>query len=150
MKEIERKFLVDNAKWKLVEKPIPSTIVQGFIAKSETVVVRIRISSGQGFLTIKGKTKGISRTEFEYQVPIVEAQQMLDELTDKRIVKKRYEVKYADHLWEVDEFEGPLNGLILAEIELKSETEDFECPPWVTEDVSKDASFYNAVLIDRC
>lgn len=150
MKEIEYKFLVDQIKWDQVNKPEPVLIVQGFLAKSEELAVRVRIKGSKGFLTIKGKTEGISRTEFEYEIPLNEAKTMLSELTDKKIMKKRYEILFQGKIWEVDEFEGKLSGLILAELEVNGETETFEKPDWVTKDVSTDPNYYNAVLIDRC
>lgn len=150
MKEIEYKFLVDQNKWDQVKKPEPDLIVQGFLAKTEQLVVRVRIKGSKGFLTIKGKTEGISRTEFEYEIPLIEAETMLSELTDKKIIKKRYEILFQEKTWEVDVFEGKLSGLILAELEVNDETETFEKPDWVTKDVSTDPNYYNAVLIDRC
>lgn len=150
MKEIEYKFLVDKAKWLQVEKPEPELIVQGFLSNSEDLVIRIRIKGDKGFLTIKGKTTGITRTEYEYEIPLNEAQEMLEGFIDKKIIKKRYTLEHAGKVWEVDVFEGKLSGLILAELEVESESESFEKPGWVTEDVSRNPNYYNAVLIDRC
>lgn len=150
MKEIEYKFLVDKAKWFQVEKPEPDLIVQGFLSNSEDLVIRIRIKGNKGFLTIKGKTTGITRTEYEYEIPLNEAQEMLEGFIDKKIIKKRYTLEYSGKEWEVDVFEGKLSGLILAELEVESESESFEKPDWVTEDVSRNPNYYNAVLIDRC
>lgn len=150
MKEIEYKFLVDKAKWLQVEKPEPELIVQGFLSNSEDLVIRIRIKGDKGFLTIKGKTTGITRTEYEYSIPLNEAQEMLEGFIDKKIMKKRYTLKHSGKAWEVDVFEGKLSGLILAELEVESESESFEKPDWVTEDVSRNPNYYNAVLIDRC
>ena len=149
MKEIEYKFLVDDKKWSAIEKPSPSLIVQGFIAKSKESTVRIRIKNEAAFLTIKGKTVGITRSEFEYEIPVSDAEQMLLEFTDKQIRKKRYIIPFKGNNWEVDVFEGHLSGLILAELEVQSENEKFELPIWVTKNVSEDERYYNAVLIDN-
>ena len=150
MQEIEYKFLVDAEGWSKLEKPEPTLIVQGYISKSVDSTVRVRIKGDQGFLTIKGKTEGITRSEFEYEIPLEEAETMIELFTDKHIRKHRYEVIVDGKTWEVDEFHGPLEGLILAELEVESEEETFEKPDWVTEDVSTDSDYFNAVLIDRC
>ena len=149
MKEIEYKFLVDDKKWSEIEKTSPSLIVQGFITKSKESTVRIRIKNEAAFLTIKGKTVGITRSEFEYEIPVSDAEQMLLEFTEKKIRKKRFIIPFKGHNWEVDVFEGHLSGLILAELEVQSENEKFELPNWVTKNVSEDERYYNAVLIDN-
>jgi CYTH domain-containing protein len=148
MKEIEHKFLVDHNKWELIEKSTPQLIVQGYISKSEEKTVRIRIKGDKGFLTIKGKTVGISRNEYEYEIPVSDAEKILIELTDKRIRKLRYEITFRGRTWEVDVFEGHLTGLILAELEVEDEDERFDLPDWITSDVSNDKRYYNALLID--
>ncbi len=150
MNEIEYKFLVDHQLWSAIEKPEPTLIVQGYISKSVDSTVRIRIKGKQGFLTIKGKTVGITRSEFEYEIPVENAEAMIALFTDKHIRKYRYEVMHSGKMWEVDEFHGALEGLILAELEVESEDEEFERPNWITEDVSTDPNYFNAVLIDRC
>lgn len=150
MKEIEYKFLVDRERWANVQKPDPELIVQGYISKSVESTVRVRIKGSKGFLTIKGKTVGISRSEFEYEIPVQDAETMIDLFTEKHIRKHRYEVIHAGKTWEIDEFHGPLEGLILAELEVESETETFEKPDWITTDVSTDPNYFNAVLIEKC
>ena len=147
--EIEYKFLVDADKWNALDKPEPSLIVQAYIHNSVDVTVRVRIKADKGFLTIKGKTEGVSRTEFEYEIPVKDAEEMIAQFSDKQIRKLRYEIAKEPHTWEVDVFEGKLAGLILAEIELNAEDEHFEKPNWVGEDVSSDPGYYNAVLINR-
>lgn len=149
-KEIEYKFLVDAERWAKVTKPEPHLIIQGFLSKNENLVVRIRIMDNQGYLTIKGKSDGLSRTEFEYEIPAEDARAMLSEFTGKFIQKKRYAIQIGAHCWEVDVFEGNLEGLILAELEVRSETEMFDKPEWIGKDVSADPAYYNAVLIDCC
>ncbi len=148
MKEIEYKYIVDKKKWELIEKPKPSLIVQGFLAKSKNITIRIRIKNDKAFLTIKGKTVGITRTEFEYEIPLSDARQMLSEFTERQIRKKRYLISHQGKEWEVDVFEGHLSGLILAELEVESENEKFALPDWVTKNVSEDERYYNSVLID--
>lgn len=150
MEEIERKYLVDLNLWSKLTKPAPKVIKQGYLLTDINKTIRVRVKEDQGYLTIKGATKGISRTEFEYEIPVEEANQLLDQFTSKYIDKLRYEIKVGSHLWEVDEFQGKLSPLIIAEIELNHENEDFEVPEWVTEEVSADPSFYNANLINRC
>lgn len=150
MIEIEYKYLVDPEKWESIQKPEPTLIVQGFLSKSADLVVRIRIRGDRGYLTIKGRSKGISRTEFEYEIPVSEAEAMLKEFTEKSIRKWRYEIIVHGKTWEVDVFEEKLAGLIVAELEVASEDEQFELPNWVTTDVSTDPNYYNAVLIERC
>ena len=148
--EIEYKFLVDKDTWNTSEKPEPSLIVQAYIHNSKELTVRVRIKGNQGFLTIKGATVGVTRSEFEYEIPVEEAKEMISQFSEKHIRKLRYEIPFGKHMWEVDVFEGKLTGLILAEIELKSEDEAFEKPNWVGEDVSTDEGYYNAVLIEKC
>lgn len=148
--EIEYKFLVDAKTWASVNKPNPKHILQGFISKNKDRFVRVRVIDEQGFLTIKGKSVGLARTEFEYEIPKKDAEELLDQFTDKYIEKLRYEIIYDGKTWEVDEFKGKLDGLILAELEVESEDEIFTRPNWVANDVSTDPSYFNAVLIDKC
>ncbi len=150
MKEIEHKYLVDRAKWDELNKPEPQTIIQGFLSRSEELVVRVRVKGKTGYLTIKGKSEGLARSEFEYIIPVEEAKAMLSEFSDKLIIKKRYEIDVNGKIWEVDVFEGALEGLILAELEVENEDEKFTLPDWVTVDVSTDPNYFNAVLIDKC
>jgi len=147
--EIERKFLVDHEKWDALIKPEPNHIIQAYLLNTPEKTIRIRVKGDKGFITIKGKTIGISRSEFEYGIPLSEANEMIDLFAEKTIDKYRYEIKIEKHLWEVDVFQGKLKGLILAEIELNSEAEKFVKPDWVTEDVSHDEQYYNAKLIEK-
>lgn len=149
MKEIEYKFLVDKAKWAKLSKPEAELIVQGYLYKGENLVIRVRIKGNKAYLTIKGKSVGISRSEYEYEIPVQEAEAMIAEFIDKCIRKYRYEIEFAGKTWEVDEFQGKLEGLILAELEVNSEEESIELPEWVNEDVSEDPNYFNAVLIDQ-
>jgi len=145
-KEIERKFLVDAEKLPALHDP--HYIRQGYIPGSVTATVRIRISNSNAFLTIKGRATGLTRSEFEYPIPLPDAQQMLEELCNSTvIIKKRYLIPYEGHTWEVDVFEGNNKGLIVAEIELSDENETFSKPDWITEEVSYDPRYRNSNLI---
>lgn len=148
--EIERKFLVNKEKWGAVDKPAPKQIVQAYLVSTPEKTIRVRIKGAKGFLTIKGATVGISRSEFEYEIPLEDAKQLIAQFAEKVIDKHRYEISVGNHVWEIDEFHGKLEGLVIAEIELDSEDEQFEKPVWVTEDVSTDPSYYNAKLIEKC
>jgi adenylate cyclase len=151
MVEIERKFLVDGDKWTSERmKSTSEGIIQTYLSKSAECTVRIRIKGDKGFITIKGKTTGISRSEYEYEIPLDEAKALIEEFGGKTIEKIRYTLLVGMHTWEIDEFKGKLEGLILAEIELQNENEQFEVPHWVTTDVSDDINYYNSKLIDRC
>ena len=147
--EIERKFLVKEQLWEAIEKPSPSRIVQAYLVNSAEKTVRIRIKGTKGFLTIKGPTQGISRSEFEYEIPLKDAEELISTFAEKVIEKFRYEISFKNHLWEVDVFTGKLEGLYLAEIELNSEDEHFELPEWVGEEVSTDPNYYNSNLINK-
>ncbi len=147
--EIERKFLVKEQLWQGIEKPSPSRIAQAYLVNSAEKTVRIRIKGTKGFLTIKGPTQGISRAEFEYEIPLKDADELISTFAEKVIEKFRYEISFKNHLWEVDVFTGKLEGLYLAEIELNSEDEHFELPDWVGEEVSTDPNYYNSNLINK-
>jgi CYTH domain-containing protein len=147
--EIERKFLVKEQLWEGIEKHSPSRIVQAYLVNSAEKTVRIRIKGTQGFITIKGPTQGISRAEFEYEIPLKDADELISTFAEKVIEKFRYEISFKNHLWEVDVFKGKLEGLYLAEIELNSEDEHFELPDWVGEEVSTDPNYYNSNLINK-
>ena len=143
--EIERKFLVREEK--LPPLPAPNVIRQGYIPTLSTSV-RIRIDSNHAFLTLKGKAKGLSRSEFEYAIPTPDAEAMLQELcTQPYISKKRYLIENRGHTWEVDIFEGKNKGLIVAEIELSDENETFTVPEWIAEEVSFDPRYRNSNLV---
>ena len=112
--------------------------------------VRVRTISDKAYLTIKGITVGASRTEFEYEIPVMDAEEMLDNLCEKPLIEKnRYMVEVGALTWEVDEFFGENEGLIIAEIELQSEDQPFDMPDWVTEEVTADPRYYNANLINH-
>ena len=145
--EIERKFLVLNDDWRaIVESDMK--IVQAYLASNEFSSTRIRIQDNRANINIKSATLGITRSEFEYAIPVVDAQSMIDDLCIKPVIEKtRYTVKHMQHSWEIDVFSGENQGLIVAEIELSSPDEPFETPSWIGEEVSNDARYYNACLV---
>ncbi|WP_189414991.1 CYTH domain-containing protein [Cellvibrio zantedeschiae] len=141
--EIERKFLVVNDSWR---SAIAVYFCQGYLNRSKERTVRIRVAGDQGFLTIKGASKGASRTEFEYEIPLADAKQMLALCDGPLIEKYRRKISFAGMLWEVDEFLGDNQGLVVAEIELESEEQAFEKPDWLGEEVTQDVRYYNSNL----
>lgn len=145
--EIERKYLVNKKEWEAFDKPEGKTIKQAYLLNEIEKTIRVRIKGDKGFLTIKGKTEGVTRTEFEYEIPFQDAEQLMKLYGKQSIEKVRYEITIANHIWEVDVFEGKNDGLIVAEIELQNENEAFEIPHWVAQEVSDDARYYNANLI---
>jgi len=144
--EIERKFLVDHEKWKKLEKPPGIKYRQGYLLSEEQRTIRIRVTSEQGFITFKGATTSITRDEYEYKIPVEDANHLLDAFALSEVAKLRYRINFAGKLWEVDEFSGDNEGLIMAEIELRHEDEKFSLPPWVTMEVSADKRYYNSCL----
>ncbi len=145
-KEIERKFLVDTSK--LPTLPKGYIMKQGYVP-TQGITVRARISNDQAFLTLKGKATGLSRSEFEYPIPVKDAEQILDELCAHPLIEKtRYLIPYREHTWELDIFEGDNQGLIVAEMELSCENENFAKPEWITEEVSHDRKYRNSNLIN--
>ena len=146
--EIERKFLIN--KNKLSDLKNGYTIKQGYIQTIDHTTVRVRIRNKEAFLTIKSKSLGASRLEFEYPIPLQDANEMLNKLCHtSRIEKTRYLIKHKGHLWEIDIFEGKNKGLIIAEIELESEDEKFAIPNWVTKEVTDDIKYFNSNLIEN-
>ena len=146
--EIERKFLLKNSDWKKIADA-GICIKQGYLNSSTRLTTRIRTKGNQGFITIKGKTIGISRAEFEYEIPFEDALNLLKLCQNSIIEKTRFEVKIENQSWEIDVFEGENQGLIVAEIELNSETESFEKPEWLGEEVSFENKYFNACLAEK-
>jgi adenylate cyclase len=144
--EIERKFLVDHETWQQTPKPLSTYFRQGYILSEANKTIRIRVTPDEAFITIKGGTKGISRLEYEYTIPAVDGEELLDNFGVSELVKRRYCVDVAGKVWEVDEFLGDNKGLLVAEIELDSEDEKFILPPWVTTEVTGDERYYNSNL----
>jgi len=149
--EIERKFLLKNDDWKsqVIETHV---IKQGYLQSgldaSQKSSVRIRISNDQANINIKSVDLTLIRQEFEYNIPLDDANQLLATLCDDTVIgKTRYHVPYGKHLWEVDIFDGENTGLQMAEIELNSLNEEFEIPPWIGGEVSDDKRYYNIYLL---
>jgi len=143
--EIERKFLVTGDGWR--SQAEGSIYRQGYIQTKGVATVRVRIADNQGFITIKGPAHGISRAEFEYPVPVADAEQMLATLCDRPLIEKtRYVLNYGALTWEIDEFHGDNNGLILAEVELMDVNQAIEPPDWLGEEVSDDPRYFNSNL----
>jgi adenylate cyclase len=147
--EIERKFLVDHEKWNQLNKPEGTHYRQGYILNNEQQTVRVRISDKQGFLNLKSNVSRITRKEYEYDIPLEDGIEILDVFAKSGTEKIRYRIPFAGKVWEVDEFLGDNRGLIVAEIELKSEDEAFETPNWVTDEVTDDGRYTNASLSVR-
>lgn len=143
--EIERKFLVSDDSWR---HGATGTIYrQGYLTIDPERTVRVRIAGERGFLTIKGKTEGMTRSEFEYPIPLKDAIQLLDTLCLRPLIEKtRYCVTYGGRTWEVDEFDGDNRDLILAEVELEASDEQVELPPWAGQEVTDDPRYFNASL----
>ena len=145
-KEIERKFLVFSDRYKEESKGIYCK--QGYICSDPKRIVRVRINNQKAYITIKGELKGATRPEYEYPIPVNDAEEMLDMLCEKPLIEKaRYKVDYKGFLWEIDEFYGENDGLILAEIEIDNESCNFPKPEWVGEEVTQDMRYYNSNLI---
>lgn len=143
--EIERKFLVDRKLWTPERDGVAYR--QGYLSSVEERVVRVRIAGDAAFLTIKGRSDNISRLEFEYPIPVEDAQTQLDLLCERPLIEKtRYEEKVGGHIWTIDVFHGENDGLILAEIELSDEDETFDRPPWLGKEVSDDPRYFNVNL----
>lgn len=142
--EIERKFLVIGDEWKTApHKPY----TQGYLSRQPTV--RVRRTGDKAFITIKGETQGVTRKEFEYAIPTGDAEELFKLCIGPLIEKTRFVVEHGGKKWEVDEFHGDNAGLVVAEIELKSEDEAFEKPQWLGREVSDDARYCNASLSER-
>ena len=145
-KEIERKYLISDDSWR--KDSYGTTYRQGYLSTVKERTVRVRTINEKGFLTIKGITIGATRIEFEYEIPSAEANEMLDDLCEKPIIEKtRYKIPHAGLTWEVDEFTGVNQGLIVAEVELESEDQAIDKPLWAGEEVSGDPRYFNANLI---
>ena len=147
--EIERKFLVSSDEWRR-SADSGTRFCQGYLVGAEKASVRVRIEGDRANLNIKSATLGVRRQEYEYPVPLEEAEEMLDTLCEKPLIEKtRYLVLHEGHTWEVDVFAGDNEGLVVAEIELNSEDEVFSAPPWLGEEVSGDTRYYNVCLVNH-
>ncbi|MDG4553927.1 MAG: CYTH domain-containing protein [Candidatus Competibacter sp.] len=144
--EIEHKFLVRDDRWRRkIERSV--RMRQGYLTSDARCSVRVRVAGGQGYLNIKSGTLGIQRSEYEYPIPLAEAEEILDTLCEQPLLEKtRHFVHFGAHLWEIDEFEGDNAGLIVAEVELSRPDEPFDRPDWLSTDVSHDIRYYNSQL----
>ena len=143
--EIERKFLVDGTKWRdSVEQSM--RYQQAYLSRDPDRTVRIRIVERNAWITVKSSTDGLRRSEFEYAIPLEDAVEMMKMCERPLVEKTRHLLRHAGNLWEIDEFAGENAGLIVAEIELESEDQDFEKPSWAGEEVTQDSRYYNSQL----
>jgi len=145
-KEIERKFLIDQQKWDNLSKPEGKLFRQGYLLSDKDKTIRVRATETKGFLTIKGQTTGATRMEYEYEIPVAEATELLDNFSLSELSKTRYEIPFSGKLWEIDVFLGANKGLVVAEIELDSEDEIFALPDWVSREVTEEEKYYNSNL----
>ena len=144
--EIERKFLVTGDAWR--ELAEGTMYRQGYLSTVEDRTVRVRTVGAKGYLTVKGITVGATRTEFEYEIPVADADTMLDELCIRPLIEKtRHKIPFNGLVWEVDEFAGDNDGLIVAEVELSHEDQELRLPNWIGEEVTGDPRYYNANLV---
>jgi adenylate cyclase len=144
--EIERKFLLRGDAWRALGELV--LLRQGYLSSDPARTVRVRIEGARGTITIKGRNSGATRAEWEYEIPLAEAGELLDTLCERPLIEKyRRCIVHAGHTWEVDEFLGENAWLAVAEIELASEDEAFERPDWVGAEVTGDARYYNSSLI---
>jgi len=146
--EIERKFLIDIKQLGKLENGY--AIKQGYIQTKDKTVVRVRVKNEEAFITVKGENVGATRLEYEYYIPLNDANEMLEKLCSKPIIDKtRYLVKYKNHTWEIDIFHKENDGLIVAEVELESEDETVELPKWIVKEVTDESKYYNSNLLDN-
>ncbi|MDJ0962277.1 MAG: CYTH domain-containing protein [Acidimicrobiia bacterium] len=144
--EIERKYLVVGDAWRALGQGM--TFRQGYLSTVKERTVRVRVVGDVGTLTIKGLTVGTTRAEYEYPIPVDDANQMLDTLCEEPVIDKtRFIVEHDGMTWEIDEFDGANAGLIVAEVELDSEDQTIELPEWIGDEVSHDPRYFNANLI---
>lgn len=144
--EIERKFLLVGDAWRTLGEPV--LLRQGYLSSDPDRTVRVRIEGDGGTLTIKGRSQGATRAEWEYPIPLAEAAELLDRLCEQPLIEKyRRRIAFGGHTWEVDEFLGANAGLAVAEIELASEEEPFDKPDWIGEEVTHDRRYFNSSLI---
>jgi len=146
--EVERKFLVIGDGWRKNARGVAYR--QGFLSTDPERTVRVRIAGTRGSITVKGRTVGARRAEFEYEIPSTDAREMLDTLCKRPLIEKvRYTLLVGSQTWEIDVFEGDNEGLVIAEIELASEEEAFEHPEWIGDEVTDDPRYFNSNLVAK-
>lgn len=147
-REIERKFLVANDSWR--GQAAGKCYRQGYLSTVKERTVRVRTVGDKGYITIKGVTVGATRPEYEYEIPQVDANEMLDRLCERPLIEKtRYRIQDGDHAWEIDEFEGENRGLVTAEVELEDEHQQVTLPGWIGKEVTEDPRYFNANLVTK-
>jgi adenylate cyclase len=145
-KEIERKFLVKDNTWR--GQDVGKRYRQGYLSTVKERTVRVRTVGDKGFITIKGITVGATRSEYEYEIPLADANEILDKLCERPLIEKtRYRIPQGGLLWEIDEFEGENRGLVMAEVELKDENQFVTLPSWTGQEVTRDPRYFNANLV---
>ena len=142
--EIERKFLLKSEEWRALGAPL--LLRQGYLSSDPAPVVRVRIEGKQAFMTVKSKSVGATRGEWEYPIPLADANELLALCAPPLVEKFRRKIAFAGNVWEVDEFLGVNAGLVVAEIELASENQAFERPDWIGAEVTHDARYFNSAL----
>lgn len=143
--EIEKKYLVKSDSWR--KDAVGVLYRQGYLSSGQGATVRVRVVGDKGYLTIKGKRTGFTAHEFEYQIPLQEANAMLEAFAVSSIIEKyRHKISFGGFTWEVDEFCGENQGLVLAEIELAAEDQSYPLPDWLGSEVTGDSRYYNANL----
>jgi adenylate cyclase len=148
--EIERKFLINTDAWRQDAASPGVPMRQGYLNDTGPGSVRVRIAGDRAQINVKSATLGVSRLEFDYPIPVADAELILERLcVGARIAKTRYHVRHGAHLWEIDVFEGDNAGLVVAEIELRHPDEPFELPDWAGAEVSYDPRYYNVALATR-
>lgn len=144
--EIERKFLLQGEAWRSLATGIRYR--QGYLSSAKERTVRIRTAGDAAFLTIKGLATGATRAEYEYAIPLEDGNEMLDTLAEQPLIEKvRYTIAHGNAVWEIDEFLGENQGLVVAEVELSSEDQPFDRPEWLGEEVTGDPRYYNSSLV---
>lgn len=144
--EIERKFLLTGDTWRSLGEPV--LLRQGYLSSQPDRVVRVRVEGARATMTIKGRSSGATRGEWEYDIPLADANELLDQLCEKPVIEKyRRRISHAELTWEVDEFLGANQGLVVAEVELESEDQQFDKPSWIGTEVTDDPRYYNSSLI---
>lgn len=147
-KEIERKFLVKGEAWRGTDKG--KRYRQGYLSTVKERTVRVRTVGDKGYITVKGITSGATRSEYEYEIPIADANEMLDRLCLRPLIEKtRYRIPQGNITWEIDEFEGKNRGLVVAEVELEDENQSVKPPDWIGKEVTDDPRYYNANLVAK-
>ncbi|NJM66605.1 MAG: CYTH domain-containing protein [Acaryochloris sp. RU_4_1] len=150
--EIERKFLVkgEGWRWSTTDRrssyPQGTSLIQGYLASHEQATVRVRIAGDLAYLTVKGKVENLARPEFEYAIPVADAQGILQLCGSLIVAKTRYKIPFKDLIWEVDEFVGANQGLVLAEVELQFPDQPVSLPGWIGTEVSEDSRYFNSYL----